>query len=64
MKLESSETKLMSAIKEKRVHFISHKSVASTGLPDFSWSKISKWGKNIPNNHKIYQMAKKYFQWP
>jgi hypothetical protein len=24
----------------------------------------SKMGKNIPNDHKIYQMAVKYFQWP
>jgi hypothetical protein len=25
----------------------------STGLPDFSWSKIPKRGENIPNYHKI-----------
>jgi hypothetical protein len=36
-----------------------------TGLPDFSWYKIPKRGKytklpqNIPNVHKIYQMAVK-----
>jgi hypothetical protein len=24
----------------------------------------TKTGKNIPNDHKIYQMAIKYFQWP
>jgi hypothetical protein len=32
------------------------------GLPDFSWFKIPKRGK-IPNDHKLYQMAIKYFQW-
>jgi hypothetical protein len=36
-----------------------------TGLPDFSWSKIPKWGKytklpqNIPNGHKVFPMAVK-----
>jgi hypothetical protein len=36
------------------------------GLPDFSWyNNISKWEKytkgpqNVPNVHKIYQMASK-----
>jgi hypothetical protein len=24
----------------------------------------TKTGKNIPNDHKIFQMAIKYFQWP
>jgi hypothetical protein len=24
----------------------------------------TKTGENIPNDHKIYQMAIKYFQWP
>jgi hypothetical protein len=24
----------------------------------------TKWGKNIPNYHKIYQMTITYFQWP
>jgi hypothetical protein len=32
----------------------------SSGLPDFSWYSIPKRGKNIPNNHKIYQMAPNY----
>jgi hypothetical protein len=26
--------------------------------------KYIKTGKNIPNDHKIYQMAIKYFKWP
>jgi hypothetical protein len=34
------------------------------GLPDFSWYKIPKTGKNIPNGHKIYQMAIKFTKWP
>jgi hypothetical protein len=40
-----------------------------TGLPDFSWYNIPKWQKysqcpqNIPNAHKIYQMATKYTTW-
>jgi hypothetical protein len=41
------------------------------GLPDFSGCDIPKWGKiyietgkNIPNGHKIYQMAIKYTKWP
>jgi hypothetical protein len=32
------------------------------GLPDFSWNNIPKRGKypqNIPNGHKIYNMAVK-----
>jgi hypothetical protein len=29
------------------------------GLPDFSWSKITKTGENIPNGHKICPMAVK-----
>jgi hypothetical protein len=34
-----------------------------TGLPDFSWHNIPKWGKiyqiatKLPNGHKMYQMA-------
>jgi hypothetical protein len=37
-----------------------------SGLPDFSWYNIPKRGKynklllNIPNGHKIYQIALKY----
>jgi hypothetical protein len=27
------------------------------GLPDFYWYNIPRSGKNIPNYHKIYQMA-------
>jgi hypothetical protein len=40
------------------------------GLPDFPWyntpkrEKITKWLQNIPNGHKIYQMATKYTKWP
>jgi hypothetical protein len=36
-----------------------------SGLPDFSWYNIpkrengTKWPKNIPNGHKIYQTAEK-----
>jgi hypothetical protein len=29
------------------------------GLPDFSWYKMPKRRKNIPNHHTIYQMATK-----
>jgi hypothetical protein len=31
-----------------------------TGLPDFSRYNIPKRGKNIPTEHKAYQMADKY----
>jgi hypothetical protein len=24
----------------------------------------TKTGRNIPNDHKVYQMAIKYFKWP
>jgi hypothetical protein len=30
------------------------------GLPDFSWSKHTKMGKNIPNYHTLYQTSIKY----
>jgi hypothetical protein len=39
-------------------------------LPDFSWynlpsrEKYTKWHQNIPNGHKIYQIATKYTKWP
>jgi hypothetical protein len=33
-------------------------------LPDFPWYKIPKWGKIFQNDHKLYQRAIKYFQWP
>jgi hypothetical protein len=29
-------------------------------LPEFSWYKIPKTGKNVPNCHKIHQIAAKY----
>jgi hypothetical protein len=29
-------------------------------LPDFSWSKHTELGKNIPNNHKLHQTAINY----
>jgi hypothetical protein len=35
-----------------------------TGLPDFSWYNVPKWGKTIPNNHKIYQITIKYTKRP
>jgi hypothetical protein len=35
---------------------------ARTGLPDFARSKHTKTGKNVPNDHKIYQMASKYIK--
>jgi hypothetical protein len=39
--------------------------VCAPGLPDFSWYNTPKRGKiHIQNDHKIYQMAVKYFQWP
>jgi hypothetical protein len=30
----------------------------------FFFVQNTKTGKNIPNDHKIYQMAIKYFLWP
>jgi hypothetical protein len=33
-------------------------------LPDFSWSKHTKTGKYVPNDHKLYQTAIKYAKWP
>jgi hypothetical protein len=44
-------------------------SAVSAGLPDFSRYKIPKLEKcakqqtNIPNGHKIYQMAEKFSEW-
>jgi hypothetical protein len=35
-----------------------------SGLPDFSWSKHTKWGKNITNDHKLYQTAMNDTKWP
>jgi hypothetical protein len=35
-----------------------------SGMPDFPWYKIPKRGKNIPIDHKIYQIAVKYTNWP
>jgi hypothetical protein len=32
----------------------------NAGLPDSFLAQHTKTGKNIPNNHKIYQMAEKY----
>jgi hypothetical protein len=38
-----------------------HKVVWSHGLPDFSWYlHETKTGKNVPNEHKMYQMVIKY----
>jgi hypothetical protein len=34
------------------------------GLPDFSRFNIPKIWKNMPSDHKIYQMAIKYPKWP
>jgi hypothetical protein len=33
------------------------------GLPDFFGTTYQN-GKNIPNNHKIFQMALEYIKWP
>jgi hypothetical protein len=33
-------------------------------VPDFSWSKHTKTGKNIPNDYKLYQTAINYTRWP
>jgi hypothetical protein len=30
------------------------------GLPDFSWCMILKTWKNVPDEHKMYQMAIKF----
>jgi hypothetical protein len=32
-------------------------------LPDFSWSKHTKW-ENIPNYHKLYLTVITYTKWP
>jgi hypothetical protein len=32
-------------------------------LPDFSWYNIPKNGKNIPKDHKMFQVTVKYTQW-
>jgi hypothetical protein len=34
-----------------------------TGLPDFSFVQHAKMGKNVPNNHKMFQMATKHTKW-
>jgi hypothetical protein len=36
----------------------------SSGLPDFSWYKIPKRGKNKPNYYELYQMSIKYNKRP
>jgi hypothetical protein len=37
----------------------------ASGLPDFSWSKHAyQIEKNIPNDHKLFQMAINYTKWP
>jgi hypothetical protein len=58
----------MSEIKmsETKMHAtnMSETAMSKTGLPDFYWYNIPKWGKDIPNNHKIYRMASKYAKWP
>jgi hypothetical protein len=36
----------------------------ATGLPDFSWYKIPKWRKNMPNYYELYQMSIKYNKRP
>jgi hypothetical protein len=33
-------------------------------LPDFSRSRHIKMGENIPNDHKLYQMAINDTKWP
>jgi hypothetical protein len=37
---------------------------SGAGLPDYSWSKHTKTGKNIANDHKLFQTAIKYTKWP
>jgi hypothetical protein len=39
-------------------------SFQETGLPHFSWYKIPKREKNIPNYHKLYQMSIKFIKRP
>jgi hypothetical protein len=34
--------------------------VVQPGLPDFSWYNIPEREKDLPDHHKLYQMAKKY----
>jgi hypothetical protein len=49
---------------------LSLQQVPGPGLPDFSWGKIprlekdTKWTQNVPDGHKISQMAVKYSKWP
>jgi hypothetical protein len=47
------------------VHFIFVPSSvgSSAGLPDFYWPMIPKKEKNVPNEHKTYQMVIKYSKW-
>jgi hypothetical protein len=45
------------------------KKTVKNKVPEFRVARFfllqnTKTGKNIPNYHKIYQMAIEYFQWP
>jgi hypothetical protein len=39
-------------------------SLLSTGLPDFSWYKNTKMGKNVPTLPEKYQIAIQYIKMP
>jgi hypothetical protein len=45
------------AVKHSKFAVDWHKNQKGGGLPDFSWSKHTKTGKNIPNYYKLYQIA-------
>jgi hypothetical protein len=43
---------------------ISPSNQTAAGLPDFSWYVIPKPEKNVPNQHKMYQMVIKFPKGP
>jgi hypothetical protein len=37
---------------------------AGAGLPDFLFDGTYQNGKNVPNSHRLYQIAAKHTKWP
>jgi hypothetical protein len=58
-----SLTHLVTLIQSHANETQSEKNSARTELPDFSCNNIPKRGKNLQNDHKIYQMAMKHKEW-
>jgi hypothetical protein len=50
-------------IDEAEKHLAGGRRAISAGLPDFLLVQHTKTGKNIPNDHKMFQMASKYTIW-